>query len=214
MRITKFGHACVRLSGDTGTVVVDPGVFTDLEAVDGATGILVTHEHPDHYDPARLRASDAPIWTIADVAARIREDAPDVAERVTVIAPGERFDASLPVTAVGELHAVIHPELPRFHNSGYLIAVDGTTVYHPGDALTVPEADVDVLCVPVSAPWLKASEAIDFARAVRAPHNLAVHDRVYSEAGLGIVDGHMDRFLPPAGQRYTRLADGSDLDLG
>ena len=44
----------------------------------------------------------------------------------------------------------------------------------------------------MSAPWLKASEAVDFARSVGAPRNLAIHDRVYSEAGLGIVDGHFD----------------------
>jgi hypothetical protein len=67
------------------------------------------------------------------------------------------------------------------------------------------------LCLPVSAPWLKASEAVDFAREVGAPRNLAIHDRVYSEAGLGIIDGHMARFLPPAGQSFVRIADGSDL---
>ena len=61
------------------------------------------------------------------------------------------------------------------------------------------------------APWLKASEAVDFARAVRAPRNLAIHDRVYSEAGLRIVDGHMNAFLPGEGLEYVRLADGKDL---
>ena len=56
-----------------------------------------------------------------------------------------------------------------------------------------------MLFVPVSAPWMRASEAIEFARAVKAPRNLAIHDRVYSEAGLGIVDGHMNAFLPRRG---------------
>ena len=46
MRITKFGHACVRIEHDGKVVVVDPGAFTDAEAVDGATAVLVTHEHP------------------------------------------------------------------------------------------------------------------------------------------------------------------------
>ena len=213
MRVTKFGHACVRLEHEGTTIVVDPGVFTSVEALDGADAVLITHEHPDHYHPDHLRAVDVPVWTIADVAARIAEDAPDVAERVRTVAPGERFDAGLPVTAVGELHAVIHPEMQRFHNSGYVVELGERRLYHPGDALTGPGVDVDVLCVPVSAPWLKVSEAIDFARDVGAPVNLAIHDRVYSDAGLGIVDGHLDRFLAPAGQRYTRVPDGSDLDL-
>jgi len=211
MRITKFGHACVRVEHAGTTVVLDPGVFTDVAALDGADAVLITHEHPDHYLPDHLRASDARIFTIEAVAARIREDAPEVAERVTVVAPEQSFDVGIPVRAVGELHAVIHPEFPRFNNSGYVLTLGDTKVYHPGDALTLPGEDVDLLCVPVSAPWMRASEAIDFAREVRAPRNLAIHDRVYSEAGLGIVDGHMNAFLPKAGQEYVRLADGEDL---
>ena len=70
MRITKFGHACVRIEHDGVTVVVDPGVFTDVEAVDGADAVLITHEHFDHYVPDHLRATDAPIWTIEAVTDR------------------------------------------------------------------------------------------------------------------------------------------------
>ena len=212
MRITKFGHACVRLEHGGTTLVLDPGGFTDVGAVAGADAALITHEHPDHYLPDHLRAGDAAIFTIEAVAARIREDAPDVAERVTVVAPGEAFTVGgLPVRAVGERHAVIHPDLPGFDNSGYVVTLGETLVYHPGDALTGPGEAVDLLCLPVSAPWLKVSEAIDFARSVGAPRNLAIHDRVYSEAGLGIVDGHLERLLSPSGQAYTRLADGADL---
>lgn len=211
MRITKFGHACVRVEHDGVAVVVDPGVFTDAEAVDGADAVLITHEHLDHYLADHLRATDAPIWTIEAVARKIREEAPDVAERVTVVSPEESFDVGLRVRAVGELHAVIHPEMPRFDNSGYVIVAGDQRVYHPGDALTLPGEQVDVLLVPVSAPWMRASEGVDFARAVKAPRNLAIHDRVYSEAGLGIVDGHMNAFLPGEGLEYVRLADGKDL---
>ena len=211
MRITKFGHACVRIEHDGTTVVLDPGVFTDVAALDGADAVLITHEHPDHYLPSHLLASDAAVFTIVGVAAKIRADAPAVAERLTVVAPGESFDVGVPVRAVGELHAVIHPEYPRITNSGYVLDLGGTKVYHPGDALTEPGEAVDVLCCPVSAPWMKASEAIEFARAVKAPRNLAIHDRVYSEAGLGIVDTHMNAFLPKDGLEYVRRADGEDL---
>ena len=211
MRITKFGHACVRIEHDGTTVVLDPGGWTQPEAVDGADAVLITHEHADHYLADHLRATDAPVFTIEAVAARIRDEAPDVAERLTVVGPGATFDVGLPVRAVGELHAVIHPEFPRIANSGYVVTAGEAKVYHPGDALTGPGEAVDVLLVPSSAPWLKASEAVEFARAVKAPRNLAIHDRIYTEAAHGVLEQHMNAFLPAEGLAYVRLADGQDL---
>jgi L-ascorbate metabolism protein UlaG (beta-lactamase superfamily) len=52
--------------------------------------VLITHEHPDHYFPEHLARTDAPVLTIEAVAKRIREEAPDVAERLTVVSPGSR----------------------------------------------------------------------------------------------------------------------------
>src|SRR4051812_44126853 len=130
MRLTKFAHACVRIEHEDQVVVLDPGGFTERDAVDGATAVLITHQHPDHLDVDHLRASEAPIYTIDAVRSAIAEADGEVAERVQVVAPGEHFDAGVPVTAVGELHAVIHEDIPRVHNSGYLVDVGGTRVFH------------------------------------------------------------------------------------
>jgi L-ascorbate metabolism protein UlaG (beta-lactamase superfamily) len=37
MRLTKFGHACVRLEESGTTVVIDPGALTDPAAAQGPT---------------------------------------------------------------------------------------------------------------------------------------------------------------------------------
>lgn len=212
MRLTKFGHSAVRIEHDGTTLAIDPGSWSQRESVEGVDAVLITHEHPDHYDPEHLRATDAPVFTIGAVAAQIRESAPDVAERVTVVQPDETWSiGGIGVKAIGELHAVIHPDLPRFHNSGYLLSLGDQTVFHPGDALTGPGADVDVLLVPVSAPWMRVSEGIDFARMVGAARNVAIHDRVFSDLGLGVADAHFGRFLGAAGHDYVRLPDGADL---
>jgi L-ascorbate metabolism protein UlaG (beta-lactamase superfamily) len=211
MRITKFGHACVRVETGGHTIVLDPGSFTEPEAVDGATAVLITHEHADHYSAENLRRTDAPIHTIGAVAAQIREAAPDLAERVSVVTPGQQFDPGVPTTAVGEKHAIIHPEMPRFDNSGYLLEVEGLRIFHPGDSLLVPDDDVDLLLLPVSAPWLKMSECIDFARDVGAQRSLAIHDKVYSDVGLAMADAHLARMLGERAQTYLRLEPGQDL---
>ena len=210
MRVTKFGHACVRIEYADAVIVLDPGGFTGVDAVDGATAVLITHEHPDHYDPDHLRASDATIFTIEAVATQIRAGAPDLAERVVVVRHGASFDVGLPVEVVGEKHAVIHPDLARIDNSGYLLTVGDQRVYHPGDSLTLPETYVDLLLAPISAPWLKVSEAVDFVRAVGAPRTLGIHDKIYTDAALSIVDTHMGNLLPE-GQEFFRRADGADV---
>ncbi|NKQ52276.1 MBL fold metallo-hydrolase [Amycolatopsis sp. K13G38] len=212
MRLTKLGHACVRIEHDNGVLVLDPGVFTDPAAMDGATAVLLTHEHPDHYLPDHLKLTDAPVYTISAVADLIRKDAPAVAERTTVVAPGEGFRVDgLPVTTVGEQHAVLHPHWPVSHNSGYVIEVDDSVLYHPGDAFTPPGRDIDILLAPTSAPWARAYELIDFMQEVKAPVNIAIHDRIYSEAGAGIIDMQAGAFLTPEGQEFKRLKDGEDL---
>lgn len=217
MRLTKLAHACVRIEHEGRTVVLDPGGFGPADQAAGADVVLVTHEHADHWTPETLRATDAPVVTIAAVAAQIRAQAPDVAERVRVVAPGDVLDlpelaGGVRVEVVGEKHAVIHPELPHVDNSGYLLDVGGTRVLHPGDALTVPEQGVDLLLVPVSAPWMKVAEGIEYARAIAAPRSLAIHDKVYSDLGLGVADTHFGRFLGADGLAYVRLAEGAELD--
>lgn len=210
MRIIKHGHACVRIEHDGATLVLDPGGWTDAAAVSGADAVLITHEHPDHYSPALLEGSDAPIYTIGAVAAQIQKGAPAVHERTTVVKPGESFDAGLPVTAINEKHAVIHADMPHFDNSGYLIQAGDTKIFHPGDALDGPGQAVDVLFLPVSAPWARSAELIDFARSVGASKTVAIHDRVYSEFGSGVFDTQAANLIP-AERGYVRLADGADL---
>ena len=108
---------------------------------------------------------------------------------------------------------MIHPEFPRFFNSGYVISAGSARRSTTRATRSrTPARHVDVLLragLRTVAP--RPPRPIDFAREVKAPRNLAIHDRVYSEGGLRIVDGHMNRFLPQAGQEYVRLPDGADL---
>lgn len=211
MTITKFGHACVRISSGDRAVTIDPGGFTSAEAVESVDAVLITHVHFDHYAIEHVQAIDAPIFTIAEVAEQIATAAPDVRERVTVVTPGQTFEAAgFPVTAVGELHAPVHPESPASFNSGYVVRGD-ETVYHPGDSFTVPGEEVDVLLAPISGPWLKLAEVVDFARAVKAPTTLAIHETLASDVGLTLIDGRLSDMLAPYGSLYRRIEAGEDL---
>src|SRR5699024_11817599 len=77
---------------------------------------------------------------------------------------------------VGGEHATIHPDIPIVDNIGYIVA--GGAFYHPGDAFAVPETAVEILGLPTGAPWLTASEAVDFLRAVAPRGAAAMHEAV------------------------------------
>ena len=62
-------------------------------------------------------------------------------------------------------------------------------MFHPGDALTVPDEPVATLLLPLHAPWSRTAELIDYVRAVHADQAFAVHDGLLNDTGLGVVGG-------------------------
>lgn len=208
MRITKFTHACLRIEHDGGVLVIDPGVFSEAEALDGADAVLITHEHFDHVDIEALRALKRPELTVhthADVEAQLA----DLDADVYAVAPGDTFVAAgMTVRAHGGRHAVIHPDIPRVVNVGFVIDTPDGPLYHPGDAFHVPDEEIATLFVPVSAPWLKLAEAIDFTREVAPERAFALHDSLLVDAGQQMVTGHMIRL---SGTRYARLEPGTSV---
>ncbi|MER5293021.1 MBL fold metallo-hydrolase [Streptomyces pharetrae] len=211
MKLTKKSHACVRLEKDGRTLVLDPGGFTEADATAGADAILVTHEHPDHFDEGRLRACmeaapAAEIWTLKSVAERISAAFPG---RVHTVGHGDTFTAAgFDVQVHGELHAVIHPDIPRITNVGYLI--DGGKVFHPGDALTVPDHPVETLLLPVMAPWSKISEVIDYVREVRPRRAYDIHDALLTDLARPIYDRQIGAL---GGSEHLRLTPGESADV-
>ncbi|WP_026248781.1 MBL fold metallo-hydrolase [Streptomyces sp. LaPpAH-108] len=211
MRFTKKSHACVRLEKDGRTLVIDPGGFSETDAALGADVILITHEHPDHFDEGRLRTAmeanpQAEIWTLRSVADQISAAFPG---RVHTVGHGDTFTAEgFDVQVHGELHAVIHPDIPRITNVGYLI--DGGTIFHPGDALTVPDQPVETLLLPVMAPWNKIAEVIEYVREVKPQRAYDIHDALLTDLARPIYDRQIGSLT---GAEHLRLAPGDDARL-
>jgi L-ascorbate metabolism protein UlaG (beta-lactamase superfamily) len=193
MRLTKYAHSCVLVNDDDARVLIDPGNLTrGFDELTGLTGILVTHQHADHVDVDRL----GPLLEHNPAATLYADEATAgvLAERdinANIARQGDRLDVGVEVVVYGVDHAVIHQEIPRVPNVGYLV---GGRFYHPGDSFTVPDVAVEVLGLPTAAPWLKVSEVIDFLRAVAPRVAIPIHEALLARPA--VYYAHYQRLAP------------------
>lgn len=210
MRLTKLGHSCVRLEKDGASLVIDPGMWSGADALAGADAVLITHEHADHIDGDVVRSAlegnpALEIWTVPVVAAEYA----GFGGRVHGVGHGDAFTAvGFDVHVHGHDHAEIYPGMPSVPNIGF--AIDGS-IFHPGDSFTVPDEPVSTLLLPISGPWLKASDMIDFTRAVRPTATYAIHDELLNDKGIWLVGSVASGLMADAG--YSRLEPGQSVEL-
>jgi L-ascorbate metabolism protein UlaG (beta-lactamase superfamily) len=191
VQITRIGHSCLLVETGGARLLIDPGGYTPgWEELSGLDAVFVTHEHPDHLDRDRLPAllggnPRARLITEPGVAGQLSGA---VQRDVEALEPGAvRTVAGVTVTGVGGRHALIHEDIPRIGNVGFLFAADGEpTLFHPGDMIDTAPEGVDVLAVPLNAPWCAAKETAAFLRAVAAPAALPIHDALLSPTGRAL----------------------------
>ncbi len=220
MRITHLGHACLLVEVDGARLLLDPGTFSSgFEELTGLDAVVITHQHADHVDveklPVLLEANEG-VLLLAEPETAADLSAAGIAARA--LHPGDRLEvAGVPVAALGGQHAVIHPDVPRIGDVAVLIGTsraDGGSglLMHPGDSYDVAPEGVDVLALPLSAPWAKVSETIDFLRAVRPAVAVPVHDALLSATGRGLYLSLCGN-LGPEGTQLRDLAGAGATEL-
>jgi L-ascorbate metabolism protein UlaG (beta-lactamase superfamily) len=205
MKITKLGHCCLLIETKGKRILTDPGSYT-IEAhskIENIDYILFTHEHQDHYHIESLKVileknPQVVIYSNNSVSELL--DKEDI--KHTQINHDDSVSlGEITVVGIGEKHAQMHSTIPLSSNLGYFI--DGR-LWYPGDAFTNPERSVEILALPVSGPWMKLSEAIDYALLLKPKKVFPVHD------GTRFGSAHVlpAKVLTPEGIEFIVMAEG------
>lgn len=209
MHLTHLGHSCLLVDVDGTRILIDPGTFSDVAGVRDVSAIMVTHTHPDHLNPPAIPVllrdnPKAELWLESEAADRLKGSEPQLSGQIQRMKSGQELTfAGATVTAVGRQHALIHDFAPRPDNLGLIISSTSTdqgggpTLFHPGDALDAEHealTDLDVLCVPINAPWASVADTVAFVRRLAPRKVVPIHDGLLNDTGRAMYLGHVEKF--------------------
>lgn len=157
-----LGHDSFRLDGSS-TVYIDPWKLS--VARPPADLILVTHDHYDHFSPsdiAKLATAETTLIGPPSVTSQVG------GIKSITLAPGETVTVGdVKVSAVAAYNIdkfrqpgqVFHPRESAY--LGFVVVLDGQSVYHAGDTDAIPEmreVHCDVALIPVSGTYVMTAD--------------------------------------------------------
>ena len=222
MQISKYFHSCVLFEHEGEKLLFDPGNYSFIEGrvtpetFRDVSTVVITHNHPDHLAIEQLKRilalSGADVITNGEVAAQLRDEGIDA----TTIEEGTRTAGAFTLRAIPTPHeAILSDTLPR--HTAFLV---NEQVLNCGDSFgepLLPYAGVEVLIMPVTAPFLTEVGAFDFARRMRPRQIIPVHDGAVMDFFLRQRHANYRKNFDALGIQFHELADpgaGVTVDEG
>jgi L-ascorbate metabolism protein UlaG (beta-lactamase superfamily) len=222
VRISKYIHSCLLFEHEGEKLLFDPGNYSFIEdrvtpeTFQDVSTVVITHSHPDHLalEPLKriLALSGADVVTNGEVAAILQAEGIDA----TTIEEGTLTAGAFTLRAIPTPHeAILADTTPR--HTAFLV---GDRVLNCGDSFAdplLPFAGVDVLILPVTAPFLTEVGAFDFARRMSPGQIIPVHDGAVMDFFLRQRHANYRKNFDAIGIRFHELAEpgsGVTLDEG
>lgn len=172
--IKWYGHATVMIKREK-TIYFDP--FELPAGAEKADIILITHEHYDHFSPddiRKIQKENTVVISTPDVIAKVKGEKREVS-------PGKEIEVyGIKIRAVPAYNVdkKFHPKEKKW--VGYIVEVEGVTVYHAGDTDFIPEmknlGKIDIAFLPVGGTYtMNAKEAAEAANTISPAVAIPMH---------------------------------------
>src|SRR5919112_4484636 len=220
VRISKYIHSCVLFEHEGDKLLFDPGNYSFIdgrvtpETFQDVSTVVITHGHADHLalEPLKqiLALSGADVVTNGEVAATLRDEG----IATTTIEEGTLTAGAFTLRAIPTPHeAILADTVPR--HTAFLV---NDRVLNCGDSFAdplLPYAGVDVLIMPVMAPFLTEVGAAAFARRMHPRQVIPVHDGYVKDFFVRLRYDNYERVFTMMNIQFHTLAEpGAGVTLG
>lgn len=219
MKITLLGHAAVLIEGSK-TILIDPFLTNNplasvtVEQLPKIDIVLVTHDHFDHFGdtPQILKRDDAILFAVHEVT--IREDVASNTDKAVGANIGGTYEVDgVSLTLTPAIHSADNG-VP----SGYVIKIDGKTIYHSGDTALfgdmklIPHlwGDIDLALVPIGGHYtMDVPAAVEAISTLKPKQVVPIHYNTWPP-----IEADTDDFVKRVhGSNVTILDPGQSIDL-
>jgi L-ascorbate metabolism protein UlaG (beta-lactamase superfamily) len=199
--IEPIKHGSLRISFDGKEIEIDPVTdaikpVTDYSKKPKADFIFITHEHHDHLDKKAIEQLSKPGTEVI-----VNQRCHDLLGFGEVMRNGDSLDLGNGITVRAVPAYNTTPDHEKFHpkgrDNGYVISLDGFTVYIGADTEDIPEMKelngIDVAFLPCNQPYTMTPNQLRSAvemihPKVVYPYHLGDTDRNQIEAALKDLD--------------------------
>ncbi len=172
MKITKFEQSGFIIESDNGfKLAFDIGTYTPIEKLESVScdAMLVSHIHGDHFNIERIKTlAPKKLYLNYECLEALGEE--DINAEVIQARVGDYIDIDDFNIHFFNVDHGPNVSAPLAENFGFLITVDGQTVYFAGDmfnpsGIDVSNLEVDYALLPVGGHYtFGPQEAFDFAK--------------------------------------------------
>lgn len=210
MKITKLGHSCLLVEMPeplNRTALFDPGVYSqvDVDSLEFLDDIIITHIHPDHFDPEKIKQLTLKF-------PNVRITAPDeIVEALTQESIAATSATSEGIDLFDSPHEIIRPFYP--HDPPQEIGVHYLSkLTHPGDSHSFTETK-EILALPVQAPWGSPNAAVALGLKLQPKYIIPIHDWHWNDAARTSSYDDIGAAFGAAGITFVKPVNGEPFVL-